>query len=37
MSDYGRYELLELDKSDKNTLQKELTFEGCWFTYIELN
>lgn len=32
--EYDRYELLELDK---NTSQKELTFEGCWFTYIELN
>ena len=32
--EYDRYELLELDK---NTSQKELTFEDCWFTYIELN
>lgn len=32
--EYDRYELLELDK---NTVQKELTFEGDWFMYIELN
>jgi hypothetical protein len=32
--EYDRYELLELDK---NTSQKELTFEGCWFTCIELS
>lgn len=32
--EYDLYELLELDK---NTVQKELTFEGDWFMYIELN
>lgn len=35
--EHDRYELLELDKVAKNSSQKELTFEGCWFTYIELN